>query len=122
MFYAFIVACFNMIALYPAACFGHQQIAKKYYKDAGKTLTPTYKSAFDTTAKYLQIIFGAATVVVLCLVVRAERQGMNEPLQKPAGTNDDLGRTRPFNPPKQTPTQAPAKPQQAPAQAPVKRD
>lgn len=122
VFYAFIVACFIMIALYPTAYFGQQQIAKKYYKDAGKALTPTYKSAFDTAAKYLQIIFGAAIVIVLCLMIRAERHVMNEPLQKPAGTDDDLGRTRPFNPPRQTPTQAPAQPQQAPVQAPVKQD
>jgi hypothetical protein len=122
VFYSFIVACFLMILLYPAAYIGQQQIAKKYYKDAGKNLTPTYKSGFDTAAKYLQVIFGAAIVVVLCLMIRAERLVTNEPLQKPAGTNDDLGRTRPFNPPKQTPTQAPAQPQQAPVQAPVKRD
>jgi len=118
VFYAFIVACFIMIALYPAAYFAQQQIAKKFYQDAGKTLTPTYKSTWDAVAKCLQIIFGAAIVVVLCLMIRAEGHVMSEPLQKPAGTNDDLGKTRPFNPPKQTPAQAPAKPQQAP----VKQD
>jgi hypothetical protein len=122
VFYAFIVACFIMIALYPAAYLAQRQIAKKLYEDAGKILTPSYKSWWDVVAQCLQIIFGAAIVVVLCLMIRAERQMTNEPLQKPAGTNDDLGRTRPFNPPKQTPSQAPAKPQQVPAQAPAKQD
>ena len=80
-------------------------------------MTPTYKSGFDTVRKYLQVIFGVGIIVVLCLMIRAERNLMNEPMNKPA-TNDDLGKTRPYNPPTKTPNQAPAQPQQAPVQSP----
>jgi hypothetical protein len=73
VFYAFIVTCFIMIALYAAAYFAQRDISKKYYRDAGKSLTPTYKSSFDAASKYLQAIFGVAIIVVLCLMIRAER-------------------------------------------------
>ena len=49
VFYAFIVTCFIMIALYAAAYLGQKDISKKYYRDAGKSLTPTYKSSFDVS-------------------------------------------------------------------------
>jgi hypothetical protein len=118
VFYAFIVACFIMILLYVFAYLGQRHISRQYYRDAGKSMTPTYKSGFDTAGKYLQVIFGAAIVVVLCLMIRAERNLMNS---KPTG-NDDLGKTRPYNPPTKSPNQAPAPPQQAPVQTPAKKD
>jgi hypothetical protein len=92
VFYAFIITCFIMIALYAAAYLGQRDISKRYYRDAGKTLTPTYKSSFDAASKYLQAIFGVAIIVVLCLMIRAER------ITKPGGSND-LEKTRPYNPP-----------------------
>jgi len=95
VFYSFIVTCFIMIALYVAAYVGQKQISKQYYRDAGKSLIPTYKSSFDSASKYLQAIFGVAIIVVLCLMIRAER------MTKP-GANNDLEKTRPYNPPTKT--------------------
>lgn len=97
VFYAFIVTCFIMLALYVAAYIGQQQIERQYYRDAGKSLTPAYKPAIDTIAKYLQIIFGLAIVIVLCFMIRAERITM-----KKVDENNGLGKTRPYNPPTQT--------------------
>jgi len=116
VFYSFIVTCFIMIALYAAAYLGQREISRKYYRDAGKTFTPTYKSTFDTASRFLQVIFGVAIVVVLCLMVRAERNLMSK-----QESNDHLERTRPYNPPSsnppvvqpKTPTSPP--PQQPPA-------
>jgi hypothetical protein len=92
VFYAFVVTCFVMIALYAATYIGQRQITKKYYRDAGKSLTPTYKSSFDLASKYLQVIFGVGIIVVLCLMIRAERMTKQ-------GDGNDLGKTRPYNPP-----------------------
>ena len=107
VFYAFIVTCFIMIALYIASYFGQRSISRQYYRAAGKTMVGTYKSLFDEASKYLQGAFVVAVIVVLCLMIRAERNLMN----KPIGT-DDLGKTRPYNPP----SQAPVKPEKASAQ------
>ena len=95
VFYAFIVACFVMIALYAATYIGQRQITKQYYRDAGKSLIPTYKSSFDDASKYLQVIFGVAIIVVLCFMIRAERMTKQ-------GANNDLEKTRPYNPPTKT--------------------
>jgi len=95
VFYAFIVTCFIMIALYAAAYLGQKDISKKYYRDAGKSLTPTYKSSFDVASKYLQVIFGVAIIVVLCVMIRAERMTTK-------GGSNDLEKTRPYNPPTRT--------------------
>lgn len=92
VFYSFIVTCFIMIALYVAAYAGQRQISKQYYRDAGKSLIPTYKSSFDSASKYLQAIFGVAIIVVLCLMIRAERMTKS-------GANNDFEKTRPYNPP-----------------------
>jgi hypothetical protein len=114
VFYAFIVTCFIMIALYGASYLGQWQISKKLYRDAGRTLRPTYKTFFDTASLYLQGIFGVGIVVVLCLMVRAERTNLmkrhdDDLAQKtrsynpPTKTQD----TRPFNPPKVEPKTVP---------------
>ena len=95
VFYAFILTCFIMMALYAAAYIGQRQISKQYYRDAGKSLKPAYKSSFDTASKYLQVIFGVAIIVVLCLMIRAEHMTMQ-------GDSKDLEKTRPYNPPTRT--------------------
>jgi len=100
VFYAFIVACFIMIALYAASYAAQRQISRKYYRDAGKSLSPAYKSILATASKCLQVAFGIAIVVVLCLMVRAERNNL---MKKPEG-NNDAGKTIPYNPPSSAPT------------------
>jgi hypothetical protein len=119
VFYAFIVMCFTMIALYIASYYGQRSISRQYYRAAGKTMVGTYRSWFDEASKYLQVVFAVAVIVVLCLMVRAERNMLN----RPTG-NDDLGKTRPYNPPTKSPSQAPGQqPQQTPVVTPpVKKD
>jgi hypothetical protein len=95
VFYAFIVACFIMIALYAASYAAQRQISRKYYRDAGKSLTPAYKSIFATVSKCLQVTFGIAIVVVLCLMIRAERNS----LMKKSEGNNSAEKTIPYNPP-----------------------
>lgn len=121
VFYTFIVSCFILIALYAAAYLAQQQITRRYYRDAGRTLAPAYKTSFDDAAKYLQFIFGVAIVAVLCVMIRAERMSMTKPDQ------DDLTqKTRAYNPPTKTqdtrpyipPVVVPEKPAQPPQPAP----
>jgi hypothetical protein len=129
VFYAFIATCFIMLALYGASYFGQKEISRKFYAAAGRRLTPTFSSGIDTASKRLQVIFGIGIVVVLCLMIRAERDIMskerkNSNLEEtrpynPAKTQD----TRPFNPAKIKPLQEPAAPpvQSTPPPAPVKK-
>jgi hypothetical protein len=97
VFYTFVAACFILIALYAASYIAQKQIARKYYRDAGKTLKPAYRSFFDSASLLLQGIFAIAIVVVLCAMIRAERISMRK-----VEENSGVEKTRPYNPATQT--------------------
>jgi hypothetical protein len=129
VFYIFVTTCFVMIALYAFSYLGQADISKQYYKDSAIKLGPTYKSAYDATARILQFAFGIGIIVVLCSMIRAERlnlmskkheddrgqktmsydsprQNQIDPYKGPTSPQP----TVPYNPPKTVPPKYPPPP------------
>ncbi len=97
VFYVFMGACFVLIALYVASYIGQDQISKKFFQSAGKRMIREQKSVADEAARYLQILFGITIVVMLCLMISAERKIFDERRQpqnqsvEPPGTKTSTG-------------------------------
>jgi hypothetical protein len=65
VFWAFLISCGVMVALYTATYLAQVDIERQYYRDVGRKMSPTYTSVFDWASKILQILFIITLVIVL---------------------------------------------------------